>query len=93
MNCVDVLALVASGVLIVPLLTLLKLLPKVGAFVEQWAMWIAPLLSALAPLVAQALSPMCAKIEPGLWLGMYWLATYAISQMTYWLGKQAGINV
>ena len=89
MSCISFFVFIASGVFIVPLLQFLKTLPKVGAFIAQWAVFIAPLLSALAPVIAQAATPYCAVVDPLLWTFLYAGAVYLVSQLTYWLSKRA----
>lgn len=93
MDCISFWVWVASGVFIVPLLAFLKALPRVGVYVERWAMWIAPVLAALAPQIAQAMTGYCAVIDPALWAFLYAGAVYLVSQLAYWAAKQAGVNV
>lgn len=93
MSCIDLLTWVGSGLLIVPLLAILKGLPGVGAVVQEWAWLVAPMLAALLPQIAAALSPMCAKVDPALWFVIYTALAYLVSQLVYWLSKKAGLNV
>ena len=93
MDCISFWVWIASGVVIVPLMAWLKTLPQVGAIVEQWAFLIAPLLSALAPVIASAASPLCGKIDPLAWTFIYAGAVYLISQIVYWTTKKAGVKV
>jgi hypothetical protein len=91
MDCLSFWAFIAAGSFVVPLLQFLKALPKVGPVVEQWAFLVAPLLSALAPAIAQAAMPLCQVLDPLLWTAIYALATYAISQIVYQVGKKSGL--
>jgi hypothetical protein len=91
MTCLSFWAFIAAGSFVVPLLQWLKVLPKVGPVMAQWAFLLAPLLSALAPVIAQAASPYCALVDPLLWTAIYALATYAISQIVYQVGKKSGL--
>jgi hypothetical protein len=91
MDCISFWAWVAMGSFIVPLLQWLKGLPKIGPVVAAWAFLLAPMLSALAPVLAQAAQPYCALIDPLLWTGIYALVTYAISQLAYWIGKKTAL--
>lgn len=86
-TCVSFWALVATGAFIVPLLGLLKNLKIIGPIVEQWAWLLAPLLSALAPAVAAAATPYCAKVNPWLWIAAYAGLVYLVSQLVYWINR------
>ena len=93
MDCVSFWTWLGSGVVIVPLLALLKQLPKIGQLVERWAMFIAPLLAALVSVIAAEATPYCAKIDPLLWTAAFAGLTYLVSQVLYWLFKKTGVNV
>jgi len=88
-ECVPFWAWVATGVFIVPLLQWLKLLPRVGEYVKEWAWLLAPLLSAVAPVVAERMTQYCDKIDPLLWVCLYSAVAYLLSQLVYWLSKKA----
>jgi hypothetical protein len=88
MDCVPFWTWVASGVFIVPLLGWLKTLPKVGPVIEQWAFLVAQILAVLAPVVANAATPYCAKIDPLVWTGAYAFVAYAVSQLVFWVNKR-----
>ena len=94
MDCVSFWVWVASGVAIVPLLAFLKKLPEpVGPIVSQAAWLLAPLLAAVAPVLAQWGTGYCGAIDPNLWTIMYLSVSYLVSQLVYWLGKKYGFNV
>ena len=90
-TCVEWFVWLASGVFIVPLLELLKKVPTVGPVVAQLAWIIAPLLAVLAPVIAEAGTAQCPKVDPLLWIMAYTGLTYLFSQVTYWLAKKAGV--
>jgi hypothetical protein len=93
MDCISFFVWVGSGVLIVPLLAILKQLPGIGDVVQQWAWILAPLLAAVLPQIAAALSPYCGTIDPALWALIYCALTYLTSQVLYWIAKKFGVNV
>jgi hypothetical protein len=93
MTCLEFWAWFGSGILIVPLLAILKGLPTIGAVVKEWAWIIAPMLAALLPQIASALSPTCAKIDPALWVVVYTALAYLVSQLLFWLATKFGIKV
>lgn len=90
-TCVEFWIWFGSGVVIVPLLQLLKKLPSVGPIVEQWAWLLAPMLAAVLPQIANAVSPFCAAIDPVLWIAIYAGLSYLVSQLLYWLGVKFGV--
>lgn len=92
MDCVQFVAWFGTGVFIVPLLGFLKRLPTVGPVIEAWAWLAAPLLAALAPVVAQALKPYCGVIDPALWQLIYLALAYLVSQLVFWLNKRLGVS-
>jgi hypothetical protein len=93
MSCIEFVVWFSSGVFLVPLLVILKQLPKIGEYVKQWAWLIAPLLAALLPQIGDALLPHCAKIDAPMWALIYMSLTYLTSQLLYWLVKKFGIKV
>lgn len=93
MDCISFWVWIGSGVFIVPLLAFLKALPGVGVYVERYAMWVAPILAALAPQIAQVFTGYCAVIDPALWAFIYAGAVYLVSQLAYWASKKAGLKV
>lgn len=90
-TCVSFFVWLATGVFIVPLLEVLKKLPKVGSIIAQLAFVLAPILAVLAPVIADLATAQCSKINPALWVVAYAGITYLFSQLTYWLGKKSGI--
>jgi hypothetical protein len=89
MACVELMVWMGSGVALVPLLQLLKQLPKVGAIIGQYAWLLTPVIAAILPQLAALASPMCAKIDPLLWAVIYAALTYLVSQVVYYLSKYA----
>jgi hypothetical protein len=89
MQCIDFVVWIGSGVILVPLLQLLKKLPSVGPVIEQYAWLLAPVLAAILPQLAALLEPMCAKVDPLLWAVVYAALTYLVSQIVYWVSKRA----
>jgi hypothetical protein len=92
MDCVSFWVWLASGVVIVPLIGFLKKLPSVGPIFEQWAWLLAPMLAAIFPQVATALTPYCAKIDPLLWSVIMAALAYLVSQIVYWVNKKTGAS-
>jgi hypothetical protein len=87
----EVLALIASGAFVVPLLEFLKKLPGgAGEFFDKNAWIIAPLLSALAPILAQGVTTYIPSVDPWLWTALYAFGVYGANQLTYHLAKKAG---
>ncbi len=91
MTCLEFAVWFGSGVLIVPLMELLKKLPKVGPIFGSWAWLLAPLLAAILPQIAALAPPVCAVIDPALWAVVYMALAYLVSQILYWLTKKSGI--
>jgi hypothetical protein len=90
LTCVEWFVWLGSGVVVVPLLQWLKKLPRVGAYVDRLAWLAAPLLSAILPQLASALTPYCAKIDPLGWAAILTGMTYLVSQIVYWVSKETG---
>jgi hypothetical protein len=90
MDCVSVVVFIGSGAAIVPLLEWLKKLPRIGEIVNQWAFLLAPMLAALVPVIAEATTPLCYKIDANLWLAAYYGITFLVTYLTYRIGKMTG---
>ncbi len=90
-TCIQWWEIVASGVLVVPLLQWLKTLPKIGPFVEQWAMFLAMILPGLFAAIASAATGYCDQVDPILWIAVLAGATYLINQLVYWIGKKTSL--
>ena len=89
MTCIELVVWLGSGVVLVPLLQLLKKLPSVGPLVETYAWLLAPVLAAILPQIAALLEPMCAKVDPLAWAVVYAALVYTTSQIVYYLSKHA----
>jgi hypothetical protein len=92
MDCLSFWAWFGSGIVIVPLLALLKLLPTIGTIIKEWAWLIAPLLAALLPQIANMLSSYCAVIDPALWFVIYTALAYLVSQVVFYVQKRFGVK-
>lgn len=92
MTCIELFIWLGSGVIIVPLLGFLKRLPAVGPMADQWAWILAPLLAAVLPQIATALSPYCGKVDPALWFVIYTALAYLVSQIIYYVNRKFGVS-
>jgi hypothetical protein len=90
MDCISFVVFIGGGAAIVPFLEWLKRWPRVGAVVEQWAFLLAPMLAALVPVIAEAATPLCYKVDPNLWLAAYYGLTFLATYLTYRIGKMSG---
>ena len=86
-TCVEWWQLVGSGILVVPLLQLLKKLPVIGTFVGDWSAFLAMVLPGLMTAIAQSVTPYCERIDPLVWIALFAGGSYLIGQLTYWLSK------
>jgi|WetSurMetagenome_2_1015567.scaffolds.fasta_scaffold343370_1 hypothetical protein len=93
MTCIELLVWVGSGILIVPLLAILKAIPgQVGQFFQDSAWLMAGLLALILPQIATALTPYCGQIDPALWVVVYTALAYLVSQAVWWINKKLGIS-
>lgn len=93
MDCVQFMVWLGSGVVIVPLLALMKQLPVVGPVIDEWAWILAPLLALILPKLATYGTAYCGLIDAKLWALIYAALAYLVSQLLYWLAKKWGVNV